>query len=242
MHDAGVIDLPLACRPPVGPAGRRFATAAMLCCLAGESAGQEDEPTPFFRPAQFQTLCGGECRATLFAGQFLDSNLTDVLLPFDEDFTPPWRWKTAEDYIVAGALSRRLATIGGVFDIEAEIGLAQRFGEEAVSEGWVALFGRWTAFPWNDHVRTSIAVSTGLNYASKASALERAHSATGESSRLLHYLSPELTLASPDWDSTEIVLRFHHRSGGGKIWGETALFGNVAEGAQYWTLGLRHRF
>lgn len=221
--------------------GSRIVAALVLAAgaLAGTAAAATGR---WVEPAPFDRLCAGECRVTLFAGQFLDTNMTDVFLPIDEGFRAPRDWRWREDYMISVALSRRLATIGGVFDIEAEFGLGQRFGEELVTEGWVALYGRWTAFPWNDVIRTSFAVSTGVNYASRVSRAELERSAFGTGNELLHYFSPEITFAHPDWRSTELVLRFHHRSGGGKIWGDIGLFGGVAEGAQYLKLGLRHGF
>ncbi|MEM9049517.1 MAG: hypothetical protein AAGC92_12450 [Pseudomonadota bacterium] len=211
---------------------------ALLCCPWRAEAVDQ----PFWDWAGLSGPCRGDCRVTVFAGQFLDSTMSDVFLPFDSDYTPPWDLRFREDYMLSLALSRRIATVGGRFDIEIEGGLGQRFGEATVTEGWVALYGRWTAFPWNDVVRTSIAVSTGLNYATAIPDAVLQRSAFGTGNRLLHYFSPEFTLADPAWDSTDLVLRLHHRSGGGKIWGDVGPFGGVAEGAQYLKLGLRHRF
>jgi hypothetical protein len=218
----------------------RAAFLAVMAVLLALTARASDRP--FLDWAGFGGPCGSDCRATVFAGQFIDTTMSDVFLPFDEGFRAPWDWQWREDWMVSAAFSRRLATIGGSFDIEAEIGLGQRFGEEPVTEGWVALYGRWTAFPWNDTVRTTFAVSTGINYATRVSRAELDRSAFRTGSRLLHYFSPEITFADPDWEHSEIVLRFHHRSGGGKIWGDSPLFGGVAEGAQYLKLGLRHSF
>ena len=49
-------------------------------------------------------------------------------------------------------------------------------------------------------------------------------------------------MAPPSWTRTDLVLRFHHRSGGGQIWGDGALFNGVSEGAQYLKLGIRQHF
>lgn len=228
--------------------GQKLATklavaAAIALSSAGNALGdaRSDAERPFWDWAGVTGPCAGDCRATVFAGQFFDTNMSDVFFPID-GYTPPWDWQFREDYMLSLAFSRRIATVGGAFDIELEAGLGQRFGEALVTEGWVGVYGRWTQFPWNHIVRTSIAVSTGLNYATSVSDAELERSELGDGSRLLHYFSPELTLASPSWESTEFVLRLHHRSGGGKIWGDIGLFNGVAEGAQYLKLGLRHRF
>jgi len=59
---------------------------------------------------------------------------------------------------------------------------------------------------------------------------------------LLHYLAPEITVADPAWESTDLFVRFHHRSGGSQIWGDSLLFNDVSGAAQYWVLGIRRRF
>lgn len=221
----------------------RLAAALLAAALFAPAAGADGlRRAPLVAFADFSRACGGECRVTVFAGRFLDTNMTDVLLPFDEDFALPWDWRFRDAHMLSLAVSRRLATIGGVFDIEAEAGFGQRFGEEHAAEGWVALYGRWTRFPWNHRLRTTFAVSTGLDYASRVTRAELDRTAFGTGNRLLHYFSPEITVADPDWRRTELVLRFHHRSGGGKVWGDSLLFGGVAEGAQYLKIGLRHRF
>ncbi|MEM6438436.1 MAG: hypothetical protein AAF763_01895 [Pseudomonadota bacterium] len=222
---------------------RRLALAAPMSIasagLAGASEGEAEDG--WWRPASYDALCGGECRATGFVGRFLDTNMTDVFLPIDPDFAPPWQWRMPADHIVSGALSRRLGSFGGVLDLEAEVGLGQRIGEPA-TEVWGALYARWTEFPWNDAVRTSIAISTGLNYASRVTPRERERSAGPEESELMHYLSPEITLAPASWERTDLVLRFHHRSGGGQIWGDGFLFNGASEGAQYLKIGIRRAF
>ncbi len=197
-------------------------------------------PTSWLTFSQTDSLCGGECAVTLSAGKFVESNMNEIFMYGEPVY--PWEYEFAEDYIVSLAGSRRVATLFDVIDLEAEVGVAQRFGLESTVEVWVAGYARWTAFPWNDHVRTSIAINTGLSYASDVTALERKRGDTVKGSELLHYLAPEITFAHPDWKRSEVVVRFHHRSGGEMLWGDSWLFDGVSGGAQYWTLGLRQRF
>jgi hypothetical protein len=106
------------------------------------------------------------------------------------------------------------------------------------AEIWAALYFRFTAFPWDHIVYTTIAFATGLNYASRISDWERAVAgkAVPGGSRLLHYFSPELTFAWPDRKDIELVIRIHHRSGA------YGFVSRVDSGAQYTTVGLRWRF
>jgi len=52
----------------------------------------------------------------------------------------------------------------------------------------------------------------------------------------MHFFSPELTFALPRAPGTELLFRFHHRSG---VYG---LISDAHGGAQYGTVGLRLRF
>jgi hypothetical protein len=63
---------------------------------------------------------------------------------------------------------------------------------------------------------------------------ERAEDDAG--SQVMHFFSPEITLAAPSRPNVELVLRFHHRSG---VWG---LVSDAWGGAQYASVGLRVRF
>ena len=197
-------------------------------------------PTSWLTFSQVDSVCGGECAVTLSAGKFVETNMSEIFLYGDP--VAPWDYEFAEDYIISLAGSRRVATLFDVIDLEAEVGVAQRFGLDSTVEVWVGGYARWTAFPWNDHVRTTIAINTGLNYATDVTALERKRGDTPDGSNLLHYLAPEITFAHPDWKRSEVVFRFHHRSGGEMLWGDSWLFDGVSGGAQYFTLGLRQRF
>ncbi len=144
--------------------------------------------------------------------------------------------------IVAGAASRKLVRLLGVVDIEGEAGVGQRFGRMTETEAWTALFFRWTWFPWNSYLTTTIAASTGLNYATGVPAEERVRDGAGRSSKLLHFFSPEITFALPSQPQLEFVARLHHRSGGRILFGDIPLFNGVDGGAQFATLGVRYRF
>jgi hypothetical protein len=165
---------------------------------------------------------------TGFAGaSAADSDLHEL-------FVQPWL-ADGEYGFAAIAVSREVARFYGAFSIELEVGAGGRFGSGYdAAEAWVAGYLRYDDFPWNDVIRTTVAISTGLNVVSDLPP-DEAGDADGES-KILHYFSPEITFALPDHTNNELVLRWHHRSG---VFG---LFDGVHGGSNIVALGLRHRW
>lgn len=212
---------------------RAFVPGGLVLVLV--SAGPAVAGTTFdWRWNAVDQACDGDCSFTIYGGRHVDTAMTDIFLT---EFVPPWDWRYGDSGIVAATVGRRVARLFDRVDLEPEIGVAQRFGDQTETEVWMALYARWTEFPWNDYVRTTVGISTGLNYASGISEVERERAQNdGKGSRLLHFLAPEITFAMPDHPDTELVFRFHHRSG---IYG---LIDGVDGGAQYATVGLRFRW
>lgn len=137
-------------------------------------------------------------------------------------------------YLVAGALARQYAQYKeGALSLEAEGQVAKYFGDQ---DHWefnaVPLVARWSRFPWNDRVGTTVAFGLGLSYATELPPVEV--ELEGESQQLLVYWVLEATAgaAQAPWS---ISLRLHHRSG---AWGLVADEGGMnAVG-----LGLRYKF
>lgn len=125
--------------------------------------------------------------------------------------------------------------IGNHFLIEGEVGTSRRFGNEELSEIWVAAYLRYDNFPWNNFVYTTIAVNTGVSYLSEDSAFEQERDGS-EGSQILHYMGPEISIAAPDNKNAELFVRWHHRSG---VFG---LFDDVHAGSTFLTGGIRFRF
>ena len=126
--------------------------------------------------------------------------------------------------------------------IEGEVGVGHQFEILHETEVWAALYFRWKWFPWNEFITTTLAVSTGVNYASGLPQYEVDMSGVGYGSRLLHYFSPEITFALPSRPDWQFLTRVHHRSGGEHYWGYTPLFKGVDGGTQYLVFGIRHWF
>jgi hypothetical protein len=177
--------------------------------------------------------CRGDCAAAVYWGTYVDDAMTDLVT----DPESPFAWSYRDDHLVAVAVSREVGqAFRGRLRFEPELGVGRRFGEQDETEVWGALFVRYRGFPWDDVVVTSFALSTGLNYASAISEMERDRARDDEGSQLMHFFSPEITLALPSRPEIELMFRMHHRSG---------VFGLVSDawgGAQYGTIGLRIRF
>ena len=192
-------------------------------------------PVPAWEPSELVAPCRGDCGLAVYAGTYVDDSMGEVLLASP---SPPTGWDyEPDDGIVAVAVSRRAATFAsGRLTLEPEVGIGRRFGRQAATEVWGALFLRYYGFPWDGTVLTTAAVSTGLNWADTVTDVERQRAEDGEGSPWMHFFSPEITFALPSRPQTELLLRFHHRSG---------VFGLVSDawgGAQYATIGLRLRF
>ena len=177
--------------------------------------------------------CDGNCSASIFGGALVTTAMTSIFIRHPN---VPSNWHWGDSNILGGVFSRRLATLWGVIDVEPEIGIAQRFGTLDATESWAAVYFRWTWFPWNDYVRTTIGLPLGLSLASKVDSLERNANSNEHGSILLNYFSPEITFALPQYPGDELFFRFHHRSG---IFG---LINHVHAGTQYGVVGLRYRF
>jgi hypothetical protein len=174
------------------------------------------------------SACSGDCGVLILGGQSITrSPLQRIVIG-----TAPIRFDNTQ--LIGLAISRPALTYGNWFTIEAEAGAGQRVGNMHEEQFWTALYFRVKPFPTNRFVRTSIAVSTGLDIATGISALERRRS-YGHPSLILHNFSPEITFALPDYPETHLVFRIQHRSG---------LYGliNNGSGTTFLAVGLRHFF
>jgi len=187
--------------------------------------------------------CSKDCSASVFAGRYLHSSMFNVFAI--RTFEPIWSYEWRDSELLAGSFSRKILENPGWWSIEGEFGLAKRFGELNAAENWLAVYFRWSAFPWSQKIRTSLAISTGLSYAWSLDQIEVANAINGgRGSHLMHYLSPEITFGLPQHPDWDLFFRLHHRSGGADVIPalSSALFNDAAGGAQYLTTGLRYNF
>jgi hypothetical protein len=203
----------------------------------GTSTSDDSSPaaTIIWNTANFFGPCRDDCSLAIYGGREARTEMTHLLLLAQP--TPIWQTQWGPSELVAGTFSRRLATVWGKLDIEPEFGVAKRFGIMTAGEFWAALSFRWTAFPWNDVVKTTIALAEGASLATSVEREERRESVPGHTgSVVLNFFSPEITFAPPSVSAYELFFRLHHRSG---IFG---LINNVEGGAQYETIGIRVHF
>jgi hypothetical protein len=178
--------------------------------------------------------CGGDCAVLVFGGQSVNSNVKNIFFKG----IPPWQWGYDEGSFLGVAASRRVVTLFDFVTFEAEIGAGKRFGNQHEGEFWGAIYGRISKFPWNDYIVTTIALSTGLNYATGISEFEKEHSGLTppDGVHVLHYFAPEITFALPAAPDKQLVVRLQHRSGA------FGVVSNANSGATYLTGGFRFWF
>lgn len=70
---------------------------------------------------------------------------------------------------------------------------------------------RWTRFPWNRYLITSLALAEGVSYVSSVPVTEKKFNSNTK--RLLNYLMFEVTFSLPNQPRLQGVIRIHHRSG-----------------------------
>lgn len=204
----------------------RLATAVLVAWL---SAG----PAAAWSVGDLFAPCNGDCAVAVYSGVYIEDSMTDLW----SSPSFPWDWNYAsEDHLVATTVSRVTWEFWRHWTLEPELGIGQRYGRESATELWGAFFFRYHGFPWDRYVLTTMALSTGLNWASEVTDVEQDRANDDEGSQLMHYFAPEVTFALPSHPNTELMIRIHHRSG---------VFGLVSDalgGAQYATVGLRFRF
>ena len=158
---------------------------------------------------------------TALAGLHDDSRFLEILQLDGGD--------VGSSYLGGGAVGRELGYWGRSAVWEGEAQLYRHWGEQSLWEGSLAVALRWTRFPWDGLVDTSIAFGQGVSVASERPPVE------GDTRRLLHHMHVDLEFRPPSSRHLSLVGRLHHRSG---VFG---LYG-VSGGSNFLTLGLRYRF
>ena len=163
---------------------------------------------------------------TVYGGRMTDGDFGDTLSG-QADFI--------DAYVVVGALSWTFARYFDdalSFELEGQVG--KWWGDQHNMEFNLPVAIRWSKFPWNHYVSTSLAYGLGPSYASKEPAAEiDNHDSTH---KFLVYWFGEIAFGPPDsnWAG---VFRIHHRSGA---------FGLIADrgdgGSNTLAVGLKYRF
>ena len=99
---------------------------------------------------------------------------------------------------------------------------------------------KWSNFPWNHKLKTSIAIGWGLSYTSDITANEAQDAIEADPDegpqRWMNFLSFEYGFGLPQYPQWEVFYRLHHRSG---AWG---LFASKEVGSNVMGLGVRYIF
>lgn len=171
---------------------------------------------------------GGQTRADWsmvgFAGQLTENDIAEIVT-FDDV-------GLRDAYLAGLGVTRRLGSWREMVDFEVEGQIVRHFGDEDNWQFNAAIGPRWTAFPWNEAVPTSVAYLLGLSMASRIPAEEQI--LNDNANRLLIYFLVEVEAGLPEqpWAG---FFRIHHRSSG---------LGRVFEGggSNWLVLGVRRFF
>ncbi len=173
-----------------------------------------------------KAMAADDFAVTVYGGRMTDGDFGDALTG-QADFI--------DAYVVVGALSWTFARYfedALSFELEGQVG--KWWGDQHNLEFNLPLAIRWSKFPWNRYVSTSLAYGLGPSYATKEPAAEIDEHDTTK--KFLVYWFGEIAFGPPDsnWAG---VFRIHHRSGA---------FGLIADrgegGSNTLAVGLKYRF
>lgn len=166
----------------------------------------------------------------IYGGGLTERPLQNIVAADD-----PW---LVQNYIVAASLTYqayRFSSLPLILEFDATV--AKRFGEDHEWEFAAQPVLRWTAFPWNHLLYTNLRIAPiGLNYATGVSPWELHWAENDHGSRLLNFLTMEVTFKTDEAADTELFVKTHHRSG---IFG---LINDTYGGSTYITGGFRRGF
>lgn len=147
-------------------------------------------------------------------------------VPFDKTFE--FKGKINSNQYAGLGLGRELIK-WKYASLEMEGMFAEHFGSIGNYQEYIVAVGlRYHYFPWDEYVKTTLAVFDGPSYTTKQIA--------GENRYLTNFVRFELTLAYPKFDRLSFVAGVHHRSGA-----KSTL--HIAEGdTNFYIFGLRYKF
>lgn len=146
--------------------------------------------------------------------------------------------KYVESYLAVLAITKKVYSFKIPIDIELEGQVAKHFGKQDNFEcNVVPILFRWTYFPWNKYLDTSVAAGAGLSYALNTPAVEEATVGKNHASpKLLGYLMLEFAFSLPGEPQWSFVARVHHRSGAG------GLFDGRLDASNAIGFGIKYKF
>lgn len=152
-----------------------------------------------------------------------------------ENFGPAIIFNASHEnsYLLSMALSKRVLSFRDYIDFEIEGQAVKHFREQDHWEFNGVPVIRWLPFPWDKYCDTSLAIGSGLSYASKSPALEDSKKPAPQ---LLGYLMYEISLSFREVPHWSLVMRFHHRSGA------KGVIGNADDASSTYGYGVKYVF
>ena len=161
----------------------------------------------------------------LYGGQLTSNDWQEVFIPSRLDFI--------DSYLAALAVARQVGRPTENVGLELEGQIVRHFGRQDHWEFNALGVIRWTRFPWDQRLDTSVAGGLGVSYASEIPDAEVDFE--GDSERLLAYWMLEVEAALPRTTDWHILARLHHRSPAYGLFGDGG-------GVNVLGLGLRYDF
>lgn len=176
--------------------------------------------------------------AMFYYGQMTQSILNRVLRFNYESLGPAqlyaaeWAYQFPKSNVIRRLFSPIFSTV--------ELAINGTYQDDPVGEIYQfnpMLIFRWLNFPWNNTLRTTLAIGEGVSYSSRIPSREIRDTKKAESAaKFLNFLMFEASFALPKYPNSELVYRIHHRSG---VFG---LYTKGITGSTAVAIGFRKRF
>jgi hypothetical protein len=197
---------------------------------SGPVAGQDVTSATESRPDERIPALGSGARREwavfLYGGKWSDNRFVEIL-QLQTEF--------GRSHLGAVGASTTLYRFNPHLSLEGEMNLVRHWGRQDHFEVNASVNLRWSTFPWDHHVDTSVAYGLGPSYAFERPPIEVRPDRPA--AHRLAFMMGELAFAPPGQRgaSWEGLIRIHHRSG---------VFDLVskASGSNFVTAGLRYRF
>lgn len=176
-------------------------------------------------PALAQRIDRPANSLTAFAGMLSGNQWQDFFTPSDLTFR--------HTYLAGVGYNHRFTTVLHALDLEGLVQAAPHFGAAHQWEFDAAANARWTDFPWNDVVPTTVSFALGTSYETQVPREEEPLNG-GFSKQWLAFWLFEIEL-SPSQSLWSGVIRVHHRSTAFGLFGEGG-------GSNWLVLGVRRYF
>ncbi len=147
---------------------------------------------------------------------------------------PPLNSNFEKTWLAGLGLAREVARTGEHISWEIEAVVVKHIGWQTHWEGDLALSLRWDGYSWPQSLDSSVAIATGVSYASRLPEMEQA--VDPDTRKWLQFMALEIDFARPERPDRALVLRLHHRSSA------FGLYGTDNGGSNFYGVGLRRRF